>query len=42
MEAEARPAFPTDFRSWMFFGFAFTLPLALIILAVLIVPKFLH
>ena len=42
MEAEARPAFPTDFKSWMFFGFAFTLPLALIFLAVFFVPKFFH
>ncbi len=42
LEAEARPAFPTDFKSWMFFGFAFTLPIALIYLAALIVPKFIH
>ncbi len=42
LEAESRPAFPTDFMSWMFFGFAFTLPIALIILVVSIVPKFFH
>ncbi len=42
LEAESRTAFPTDFKSWMFFGLAFTLPLAVIILIALIVPKFFH
>lgn len=41
-EAESRPAFPIDFKSWLFFGFAFTLPLAAILLLALIVPKFIH
>ncbi|MEI6534331.1 MAG: hypothetical protein WCN98_03245 [Verrucomicrobiaceae bacterium] len=42
LEAESRSAFPTDFKSWLIFGFAFTLPLAVIILIALIAPKFFH